>query len=385
MRFNPSLPMFALILCAPCFGGAQPDTSRLARHLERFRHYRVYEFSAGEYGPIQDEYIAWVDSRLKTGVSTAQMNEELRRANLLSAGPETVDDMFDRTYAGYLGAVEPVLLRKAGDLLALKIGIHTGGHCNFDETILLYSSKPFRRVGQINAELSYTHGYRLREAAVGAEGQARDSIIGSAWVASNCSSNWNGNIFRIDVSRRQSLQNVLDWDVSAFGGADVGISIEDNTLIFKYVTMLGDPDVLTRNAIARFYVQGGHAVRQAPIAPSFGGFIDEWLTMDDAEAARWGTAETSVRHHDLAARRNTELFTWQGVADCPGPPTMREVVLQWSESKQTTVFLISGANAAEMRMLSVLDTPSSSCHEIDISGDLSSILAEPPIRATGAQ
>ena len=172
---------------------------------------------------------------------------------------------------------------------------------------------------------------------------------------------------------------MLDQDVSAFGAAKVEISIEDDTVRFDYTTMIGDPDVILRAGVARYGVQGSHAVRQAPIAASFGGFIDEWLGMDDPGAAHWSTRDANIRHHDLAARFKKEyLFSWEHAAACPGPPPAREIAIQWSESKQTSVFLISGSTAAEMRMLSVSDKRSPSCRQIDISADRSSILAEPP-------
>jgi len=314
---------------------------------------------------------------MKTGTSVARMNEELEAAGLLSNGPQTVDEMFDKTYAGFLGNIEAKPSRAAEDLLAITFGIHTGGYCNFDETLVLYRRTPLLRIARINAEQSFTHGYRLRELAVGKEDPS-GRMIGSAWVASNCTSNWNGNLFRIDLLSAQPLANVLDREVSAFGGDKVGISIEDNTVTFRYTTLMGDLDALTRAGIARYRVQDGHAIREAPIATSFGGLINEWLEMDDAEAARWSTPEAATHHRDLAARTRKQLLQWEHVAACPGSPPAREISIQWNESKQTTVFLISASSAAEMRMLSVSDKRSPSCREIDVSAGLSSIVAEPP-------
>jgi hypothetical protein len=367
-----------LILCAPCFaGGVAADTARLAGHMDRFRHYKLYELSAAEYKPIQSEYLAWIDSRMKTGTGVARMNAELEAAKLLSNGPESVDDMFNKTYAGFLGKIEAKPGR-AEDLLVITFGIHTGGSCNFDETIVVYERKPLRRVAQINAERSYTHGYRLRELAYGKDDPSHGRMIGSAWVASNCNSNWNGSLFRIDLSRGRSIENVLDSSVSAFGGDPVKINIEDNTVTFLYTAPAGGLSVLTRAAIARYRVQAGQAIREAPIATSFGGFINEWLGMDDTEAALWSTPEAGVHHHDLAARSKKELLEWEHVAACPGSPPAREISVQWSESKQATVFLMRASSAVELRMLSVSDQRSPLCRQINISSELSSIFAEPP-------
>jgi hypothetical protein len=381
MRCSLSQLTFGLIWCVPCLGGAvRADTRRLAEHLEKFRHYKIYEMPAAEYKPIQGEYRTWINTRLMAGTSVAQMNEELQAANLLSIGPETIDDMFDRTYSGFLGEVETVPVTGTDDLLGIKFGVHTGGYCNFDETVLLYRRKPLRNPVQINAELVYTHGYRLRELAAGKDGSARGGIIGSAWVASNCTSNWNGNVFRIDRSRGRAIENILDQGVAAFNGEEMKISVEEDTVTFDYTTSTGETAALTREGIARYRVRAGNAVRQAPLAPSFGGFIAEGLTIEDTEAAHWSTAQANIQHHELAARLKNEVYEWEQVAECPGPPAAREVTIQWDTSKQTTVFWVSGSSAAEMRMLSISDEPSPSCRRI-IRDDLTAILGEPPLDA----
>ena len=64
------LLVFGLFLSMPCLGTQmRGDTARLARHLERFRGYKVYELSAREYAAIQTQYFSWIESRLKTGQS----------------------------------------------------------------------------------------------------------------------------------------------------------------------------------------------------------------------------------------------------------------------------------------------------------------------------
>ncbi|MGC2658873.1 MAG: hypothetical protein WA324_13025 [Bryobacteraceae bacterium] len=379
MRCDWSPLIIGFILCTPCFAGdIAPDTARLAAHLERFRHHTIYELSATEDKAIQHQYLNWINSRLKTGLSVARMNGELDAAKLLSNGPESVSEMFDKTYAGFLGEIEAKPVPPAEDLLAITFGIYTGGDCNLDETLLLYGRKPLRRLAQVNGERSYTHGYELRDFAIGKDNTGHGRMIGSAWVASNCTSNWNGNRFRIDLLRGGSIDNVLDRDVSAYGDDKVKIRIEDNTVTFRYTTLMrGDVDALTRAGIACYRVQDGHATREAPLATSFASFINEWLEMDDAEAARWSSPEASMHHHLLAAKAAKQALQWEHVAACPGPSPTREISLQWSASKQTTVFRIGGSSAAELRMLSVSDRLSPSCRQIDISAGLSSIVTEP--------
>lgn len=358
--------LWSASLCVPCPAGAlKSDTAHLADNLNRLQKLEAHLLSPAEDELIRDEYMAWIDSRMGSVNTLTQMNDELGAAGLLSRGPETVDEMFSKTYTGFLEKVEPVPIRPAGDLLAVRFGVYTGGNCNLDETVLLYERRSLRRIARINAEQSFTYGYRFRALAAGKEDPRQSRVIASAWVLSNCTSNWNGNLFRIDVAHGRSLDNVLDRGVEAFGGKSVEIRIENGTVTFDYTTRIGDTDGSLRGGVARYRIQDGHAVREAPIAASVRGFISEWLDLDDSEAARWSTPEAAARHHKLAARFNKDLFTWEHTADCAGSPPMEEIAIQWGEPKQGTVFLVGGRSVAEMRMLSVSDGPSPSCREID--------------------
>jgi hypothetical protein len=266
--------------------------------------------------------------------------------------------------------------------VAIKLGVYTGGYCNFDETIVLYHRKPLRRIAWINAEPSYKHGYQLSRLTVGKDA-AHGTVLASAWFASSCASNWNGGRFRIDRARTQSIRNVLYRDVG-FGNLDpVEISVKDDQVTFRYTTLMGETDVLEREGIARYRIQAGRPVRVAPMAPTFGGFISEWLELDDREAARWSTPEPARMHRALVTRFKVgkENFEWEHAANCPGSPPgsppAREIGIRSGDGQQTAVFLISGSSAADMRLLSVSGQRSPACTEIEIVNDLSSIIAQP--------
>jgi hypothetical protein len=192
------------------------------------------------------------------------MNEELKTAGLLSDGPQDVDD-YDKTYAGFLGQVVPVPLGDADDLLAIGFGIYTGGFCNIDTTVALYRREPFQMVTILNAERSYAHGFWLREIAVAREDPDRTALIASGWVASNCTSTWNGNIFRIDrVKADASVESILNEGASAQLGAEFKIDIENDTVTFSYITAIINWTV-SRAAIERYQIQGSRFTRIAPI------------------------------------------------------------------------------------------------------------------------
>ncbi len=182
--------------------------------------------------------------------------------------------------------------------------------------------------------------------------------------------------FRIDLLT-PALLNVLFKDASAFFADPVRISINRDAVTFGYTTGIGDLQLMTRPAIERYRVRGGAATREEPIARSFAGFVDEWLKFDDAEARRFGTPEANSRHRVLADRYRKELFRGMRVVDCPGSPPAREIEVEWRDSKEISVFRITGADAASLRMESVSARVSPSCAEIDIGKNLASVASEP--------
>jgi len=47
-------------------------------------------------------------------------------------------------------------------------------------------------------------------------------------------------------------------------------------------------EFLVAPAIARYRVQKGRAIREAPLALNLIAFINEWIDLPKAEAAQWG-------------------------------------------------------------------------------------------------
>jgi len=361
-------------ICISALGAIAPDTGLLAAHLGRFRGHQDHEISAPEYRSIHEEYLAWIDTRIKKGASLASVNAELETAGLLSNGAESSDEMFNKSFTGYVSKLEEQPGLAPAGLRAISVGMYTGVYCNFDQTIVLYDRATSSRVAYVNAQQSFQHGYLLRALAVSPEGPG-GRVIASIWVASNCSSNWNGDILRLEKIRGSSRVNILERPVDAFGGIEAKVSIVGEVVTFRWGTSAGDTVVLSRDAIARYRLSGPTAVRIAPIAESFGAFVDEWLKLDDQQAARWSTPEAAIAHRKLDA--HNQIFEWQSVADCPGSPPFREITVEWSDSKKKTVFAVSGSRVEDLRMLAIRDRPSVGCREIDISGDASALMAQP--------
>ncbi|HLK68990.1 MAG TPA: hypothetical protein VKU19_36410 [Bryobacteraceae bacterium] len=357
--------------------------------MKRLRNSKSLVMEAAEYSRLQREYLAWIDARVRAHATAAMMNAELASARLLFPQPEPdIADMLTKSYAGYLAEIQSSPADAESDLTAITFGIHTGASCGFDETLALYSRRTLQRLARINAkddsqpgwlapDGSVVQGWHLRGYTIGRDDASRGRSIGSAWVVSNCTSNWNGESIRLDILQGNSTKNILSAPVAAFLDDEMRILIEGDTITFTYTSTIFDGTAELRPAINRYRVRDGRAVREAPLARSYGGFIDEWLKADNIEAARWSSPEAALQHRDLAAKYQKEMIRWEHVSACPGTPPAREISVRWEDSKQTTVFLIGGDSAAEMRMLSISDKRLPSCREIAIGRDRSSIMAEP--------
>lgn len=378
MRYTWLGLVLSILQSAPYLASeTRADTARLADHLGRFRGHEFYELSATEYSSLQSEYFAWIDSRLQAGLSVKAMNEELKAARLLSKGRDMLHDESDRTFAGFLGEIRIEKLAMADDLLAIRTGIYTGGSCNFDESIVLYRRKPLQRIGWINAESSYTHGHHLSEIAIGKDDVTSGRIVASAWLVANCTSVWNGGRLRLDLLRSGSVGSVLNRNLSIKNDEHLHLAIEGRTATFRYTSSMSDMVFGERETIASYRLKNGLAVRQAPIATRYAGFIAEWLDLSDDEAARWSNPAAAAVHHEIAAIFHEKMFEWQSASACPGSPPVREIVIREETSKKAVAFQISGTSAISMRMVSVSDKPSPNCRAIDIREDLSSIMGKP--------
>ena len=368
--------VFGILMCALASAQVRDDTARLAAVLKTFRAYKAYQFQPDDYRRIQTEYLTWIDVRMTHRITPEQMNQELQAAGLLSEGAQTIEGA-ERSFAGFLGPIATPAAGIPKDLLAVTFGIYMGNSCGYDETVAIYTSKSFRRVAVLNAKSDRANGSYLRSIVAGRDEGANGRLIASAWVFANCTSQWNGNTFRIDRLRRGSLQTVLEQGEAAYEGDPVEIQVQRDSVTFTWGTTSGFLAATVRLATKRYRIQGNRAIREAPFAPSYGSLIDEWLDLNDSEAAPLATPALAARHRDLAARRKKDTFEWTHAADCSGPPATREIALEWDESKETTVFQIAGSTPRDMRIVSVTNQRSPSCKEIDISKDLLGIVLEP--------
>ncbi|HLJ49538.1 MAG TPA: hypothetical protein VKU01_26175 [Bryobacteraceae bacterium] len=357
---KPTWILIALVAMPGWGDNRQADTTRLAEHLARFRTEKPHELSAPEFYTVQRELLAWIHARVGRGQTVDQLNREMKAARLVSDSAEMGIQQSERSFAGFLGEIRVERVSGNDDVRALVAGIYTGVYCNYDETAMVYGRDFTRRIAVVNAERSYSHGHQLQTLAAGGDDLGNGSVLASAWVASSCASSWNGSVFRIDRVRRQAVENILARDVLAYDLDPVKIAVGRESVTFQYTAGSKESDVLMRAAVAAYEIRGGRALRMAPLAPLYGGFVEEWLELGDAEAGRWSTPEAARAHHGVAAIQGS--FTWTRAAECPGS---REIALEWGDSGKTAVFRIRGDRAVDLRMVSVSDRMSSACREVD--------------------
>ncbi len=348
----------------------QADTVLFARHMAPYRK-PENDLGAAEVKSIRAEYLAWLDARVTGGMSIEQMNVELNSGKLLTATNSASVNDFGKSYTGFVGTIHSSAVNDDGeddktpdDLLLFLLPIYTGRGCNQDQTLVLYNRETRQRLGWINGQTAYQHGLIL--GAVAAQPRARDGarLVATDWIYSNCTSNWNGQVFRIDSLANGRASQVLDR--SPAGGAMAGstkIQIDKDAVQFTYYSNANviDPDGSLPLPVVRYRVQGTRALRLTPLAETLGGFIDEWLGLEDGEAIRFGSAATATQHRALRTRRNEEWYSFTDAAECPGTPPTHQVRALWDKSKRTTYFHVIGDTAATLRMESVTDSPIPGC------------------------
>ncbi len=357
----------ALLVCAGCsLGQMAEDTATMRAHSGQFRGRGPYQMGADEYAEDQNEFAGWIDARLRAGLSIARMNEELEAAGLFDSRTT------GSTEAGFLTRIseEPT---DSTDLRGIKFGIQTGP-CNRDETVLLYAIKPFTQVAKINGERFDAQGYWLRELRAGS---GPDRLIASEWTPSRCASNWSNDIFRVDrLTLRGDISNVFDKRRDVFGSDNAKVEVDRDTATFEY-TIVGKADSFWPTIVSRLRISEGKVIREAPIATSYGGFIEEWIGMGDAEAALWSSSQAAGLHHVLANRLEEQSFDWKAAADCGDFPPIREIEIQASNSGETTVFVLDGATIETMGILAISDHLTPTCRRLDINADPSPITEAP--------
>jgi hypothetical protein len=371
-----------LLLCTAPFADASPalDTSLLAAHFSALGG-KLW-LTNDEYRAIQSEYLAWIDSRLKSGVNWQSMNRELESVGLIPRGPKNSDPAkeMDTSYTRYVEPISVRSVRSGNDLLIIVAGMFKGNGCSLDVTAVVYQLKPPKRLAILNAEPGESqYAFYLSGLAV-SDVATDERLFASGWVASNCSSTWNGKRVRIDRRKNSVVRGVLVRNLAAKDsdeGESISAQVERDVVTFRYNGAIGDGDLLSGPAVARYRIVGDRAVPALPVALTRAGFLHEWMEMSDSEAAGLSEPEAlAVRRSVASILRNG--FQWQRIGACGGSPPVWEIAFRPHDSQILQVLRIAGSRASELRMLAVSNTVTQSCLARDLSQGLTDVAAELP-------
>jgi hypothetical protein len=342
-----------------------PDTQLLAARLKRIRAH------ADEFPAIQKAFLAWVDVHLRNRGSLDALNRELKQARLSGAGR---DEFWGTDYTGLL-EISPVPV--PDDLFALRLGI--GAAIGYDEIIVLYKRRPWKRIGWLNHDLTSGEYSRFSSFEIGEKDAAGRRLIASAGYP--IMRRYLGPLdvkLRLDVIEGASLRTLLnqeedadyDWRQDTVAEQFVSASIEENIVTFQYRRIMHDESSVP--AIFRYSVSGNTLTRISPIALTRSSFIDEWVRMDDPTP--WSTPEALEGHRAISEflklHKGDEHYYFDKISLCPGSPQTWQIVATsaFNAPSRTWVFLMAESGSSNMRMLSVSDKPNPACVEKDLIG-----------------
>ena len=195
-----------------------------------------------------------------------------------------------------------------------------------------------------------------------------------------CTSNFGSAILRIELLDGKGMHTVLKRDVGVWRAREpvVSAKIEGEVVTFEFdapTAMVGD--MFKRAGFEKYRVQSGRAKRVAPFARNIVSFIEDWLSMDDAEVARISGpqavgARKFVKSWHTSIGQSSLIFDTGRM--CKGTPNVWEVEVGLEgfandgrvNKGEPRTFLISEAGATKLRMLRVDAHPSSKCAVVGI-------------------
>jgi hypothetical protein len=338
------------------------DTVHLATSVKRA--HEGGRLTSARYKEIQEEYIGWINARVRSGISVEGMNQELRFAGILCNEPDNLGSSFStEQHAGFPDEIRVKRLPQ-DEFLVLIAGIYTDIGCTVDETVLLYSKLPLRRIAMINGDDSLGDYPRYLSNLALAKDGAGIWLIASGWFTSWCTSTVTEAMMRIDAVNENSRIGILHKAVPARrSDTDWAIlpEITGKTVAFRYATTLRDNLELVGHSILSYRINGVHASSAAPVALSRGVFLNEWLGMSEEEAARWSTPAALAQHR--AADIQLRGFQWEYV--CHRPDSLWEVGVLSYEANQRWVFVMNASRASSLRIISISHQRSQSCTQVE--------------------
>ena len=344
------------------------DTRALVASLEKIRG-QESGYGKGQFPAMRTAFLAWVDTRLGARHQIEPLNKELRAAHLSGFGR---GEFWGTDNTGLL-SISAIDVFGAADLFAVKLGV--GVAIGYDETIVLYQRTPWQRLGWISQDVTTGEYMQFSSITGGLKDADGKRLIASG--AYPIMRRYNGPMavkFRVDVLEGSAMKTILnkevmaeyDWQHDKVEEQFVASTVEGNVATFLFWRPMRTVDL--SRGMFRYSVSGSTLTRIPPLAITKGGFIDEWLRLEPDEAARMSAPEAAEGHRAmndfLRLHKDDDHFYFDKISMCGDN---WEVIASTFFNAPTSkwVFLFSGSNATDLRMLSVGSEPHEGCVKKD--------------------
>lgn len=353
----------AWVVSQACLLAQADRTQRLAALLIPARDQEA--LTKEQADQIRTELLAWTEERIQRGLTIAQLNEQLAASGLLV--PEALYKTGDiyQPFAGYLEKITSESIPSASDLL--QINLQIGMTCSFDQTAAIYRRNPLSRVGWINyPDTEGSTAWGINSITVGPPDSSGERIVAAGLMSGWCTSNVGDIQLRIWRLAGNEMRPLLTRDLGARRDVPVSALIEGGTVAFRFDTGVRDVGIIIRSAIEKYRVEGNRVTRIAPIALNVIGFIEEWLELNDAEAARSSSPE-AVRDRAAAVAWAKDGVEYKGGSRCAGSPRLWQVSVKLADAEDRRVFLVNEDGAEHLQMAGFRSQPVQECPHVDVA------------------
>jgi len=337
----------------------------------------------------------WVEARL-TGmgengdeeVLTVQLNDDLRRADLLCQG--AARDGPDRCLSKHdqwngIGFLDPIQIsrRQFGTVIVVRTGV--GILCGSDQSAYAYEwrDNAWRRFWQSEQEIHPGEPYRpqyIDSVAVSRPPEKLHSrlvlSLGNEWW---CASNWYDVYFRLwrtsaNGEDSKPLIDEAQFAYLAWRDPPINGSIGEDDALIEFRAPSLDRAVHSYETVRHYKVDAGRVDRIDPIALSPRSFVEEWLLADWTESVGWTPnhrASLEAWHREYHGDQISGEYI-EASQHCRRVPDLWQVGIEFGRRdtpKSDAYFLVRWRPPYHFEMVDVRATPRADCNDPDYAAD----------------
>ncbi|MEO8259337.1 MAG: hypothetical protein ABI868_18465 [Acidobacteriota bacterium] len=361
---------------------------RLSTALQQLRpqldeHQTTFGATA-ELTAAKHQFRDWIESRLASQgerVDVGEVGDTLHAA--LAAAGLLCGDLSDECGLNFLGYVDDVRVRRAGEFLVVVTAI--GVSCGFDESAYVYAwqGQQWRRVWEHERNTYTPQDYRpqiVHDVQISPPDASRSRLLmmlGSQTVCGGAFKDVYARVWRIDSDDRAT--SVLDWTGHANDAyPPIQGRVGPDAVRFQF-TAGGLLSGEVHSAVRHYTVTQGTATQGDPVAGLPRDFVVEWLS------APWEESRTRSATSTLAAV-HAELHRNDGVGDFPGAtlkclsgPGLWQVETHLYE-RPKRYYRVRWQDAYRFTMMDVSDTAYPDCTITDSRGETYTDLLDADLR-----